>query len=146
MSEGDKYEVLEKIGEFLYCAWRTQQLTVYRTWFLWSYQEGAQEAGWPDPLSQGDQLLAHVAEGTGTAPRRVCDSLLTSTSKHCRILPPRALENNPGSPLVHGILREWGLGARYQRSSSQETVRGGRLRLEHVFSAGYCSLQMSLWR
>jgi hypothetical protein len=54
MSEGDKYDVLEKIGVFPCCARRTQQLIQYRTWFLWGYQESAQEAGWPDPLPQGD--------------------------------------------------------------------------------------------
>lgn len=37
MSEGDKYEVLERIGEFFDGASSTQKLSAYRTWFLWSY-------------------------------------------------------------------------------------------------------------
>ena len=37
MSEGDKYDVLERIGEFFDSASSTQKLSAYRTWFLWSY-------------------------------------------------------------------------------------------------------------
>ncbi len=146
MSEGEKYEVLEKIGEFSCCVRRQHSLIDHRTWFLRSYQKGAQEAGWPGPLPQGDQLLAHVAKGARTAACRVCHSLLTSASKHLLILPPRALENNTRPPPVHGILWEWRLGARHQGSTGKETVCGGRLCLEHVLPTGHRSIQVSLWR
>jgi hypothetical protein len=116
-----------------------------RTWFLWCNSKGPPKGRWASPLSQRDQLFAHVAEGEGTASCRVCDPFFSSTSQHRRILPPRALEDHPRLTSIHGILRQWRSWARHQGLTAQKSICGRRIRMEHVLSAGYCSFQMSLW-
>jgi hypothetical protein len=72
MSESEKYDVLEKIGNCRIPHFGAQ-LIISRPWILRSHQKGAQEGGWTSALSKRNKLHSYVAEGKGTVTRRVLD-------------------------------------------------------------------------
>lgn len=71
MSEGEKYEVLEKIGSYPHSQnveASSRVLIDFRSWLLWSHSKSEEETRRADSLPQGDQLSPNVSERERTAP------------------------------------------------------------------------------
>lgn len=98
-----------------------------------------------DHVSKGDQLHSNVPKGTRTTSFGVLDSQFSSAPEYCCLLPARAYESYTGPSSLHGILWEWRPRSADQAAQAQQSIRRGRICVEHLCSIGYRLVSLPLW-